>query len=107
MVRDVDGVFDTEIRDMEGNKRHGNVEIAQDYGNEQAPPARRHQDNFEEEDDDDEKDDVYWKDFDEVAYIDKKRCSSGQDCYGANKFNQLASDNTKSNRHVPDTRNTL
>nr|XP_022329155.1 polypeptide N-acetylgalactosaminyltransferase 2-like isoform X2 [Crassostrea virginica] len=54
---------------------------------------------------DDEAGDVPWEEFDEKRYIDKKRCNAGQDCYNRNKFNQLASDNTKSNRHVPDTRN--
>lgn len=54
---------------------------------------------------DDEAGDVPWEEFDEKGYIDKKRCNAGQDCYNRNKFNQLASDNTKSNRHVPDTRN--
>lgn len=54
---------------------------------------------------DEEAGDIPWEEFDEKSYIDKKRCSPGQDCYNRNKFNQLASDNTKSNRHVPDTRN--
>ena len=49
--------------------------------------------------------DVSWRDFDEKAYIDKTRCRTGQDCYVKNKYNQLASDNIKSNRQVPDTRN--
>lgn len=49
--------------------------------------------------------DVSWRDFDEKTYIDKTRCRTGEDCYVKNKYNQLASDNIKSNRHVPDTRN--
>lgn len=49
--------------------------------------------------------DVPWQEFDEISYVDKSRCSVGQDCYAKNKYNQLASDNLKSNRGVPDTRN--
>lgn len=50
--------------------------------------------------------DVAWQDFDEKEYVDKTRCKPGEDCYAKNKYNQLASDNIKSNRIVPDTRNT-
>lgn len=46
-----------------------------------------------------------WEYFDEKAYIDKKRVLPGQDAYQRNKFNQVASDNLKSNRDIPDTRN--
>lgn len=48
--------------------------------------------------------DVPWQEFDEKEYVDKSRCNVGQDCYVKNKYNQLASDNLKSNRGVPDTR---
>ncbi|KAK3092921.1 hypothetical protein FSP39_008922 [Pinctada imbricata] len=61
----------------------------------------------QQQDVDDEPGDIEWKEFDEKSYVDKKRCTAGQDCYVRNKFNQLASDNTKSNRHVPDTRHNL
>ena len=54
--------------------------------------------------DDDEAGDVPWEEFNESGYIDKTRISSGADAYARNKFNQVASDNTKSNRDVPDTR---
>lgn len=53
---------------------------------------------------DDEEGDVPWEDFNESGYIDKTRIGPGQDSYARNKFNQMASDNTKSNRDVPDTR---
>ena len=53
---------------------------------------------------DDEAGDVPWEEFNESGYIDKTRVSSGGDAYARNKFNQVASDNTKSNRDVPDTR---
>lgn len=77
---------------------------------EQAIPKRipkkaEHQQEVRKEEPDEEAEDIPWEEFDEKGYIDKKRCSAGQDCYNRNKFNQLASDNTKSNRHVPDTRN--
>lgn len=77
---------------------------------EQAIPKRipkkaEHQQEVRKEEPDEEAGDIPWEEFDEKGYIDKKRCSAGQDCYNRNKFNQLASDNTKSNRHVPDTRN--
>ncbi|XP_064623435.1 polypeptide N-acetylgalactosaminyltransferase 2-like [Lineus longissimus] len=47
---------------------------------------------------------VSWQYFDEKAYIDSKRVLPGEDAYKKNKFNQIASDNIKSNREVPDTR---
>ena len=53
---------------------------------------------------DDEAGDIPWEEFNESGYIDKTRVSSGGDAYARNKFNQVASDNTKSNRDVPDTR---
>ena len=53
---------------------------------------------------DDEAGDVPWEEYNESGYIDKTRVSSGGDAYARNKFNQVASDNTKSNRDVPDTR---
>ncbi|XP_013390385.1 polypeptide N-acetylgalactosaminyltransferase 2-like [Lingula anatina] len=46
-----------------------------------------------------------WQYFDEKNYVDKKKVQPGQDAYAKNKFNQVASDNIKSNRDVPDTRN--
>ena len=55
-------------------------------------------------DHDDEPGDVPWEEFDESGYIDKTRVGAGEDAYARNKFNQMASDNTKSNRDVPDTR---
>ncbi|XP_046559362.1 polypeptide N-acetylgalactosaminyltransferase 2-like [Haliotis rubra] len=51
--------------------------------------------------------DVPWEEYDEKSYVDKKRVRPGEDNYARNKFNQLASDNTKSNRDVPDTRHQL
>ncbi|XP_041352689.1 polypeptide N-acetylgalactosaminyltransferase 2-like [Gigantopelta aegis] len=50
---------------------------------------------------------VPWQEFDEKTYVDKKRVQPGEDSYARNKFNQLASDNIKSNRGVPDTRHQL
>jgi polypeptide N-acetylgalactosaminyltransferase len=47
---------------------------------------------------------VSWQYFDEKAYIATKRVLPGEDAYKKNKFNQIASDNIKSNRDVPDTR---
>ncbi len=55
----------------------------------------------------DSPDDVRWEVFGEKEYVDKKRVRPGEDNYAKNKFNQLASDNTKSNREVPDTRHQL
>lgn len=42
--------------------------------------------------------------FDEKAYILKSALRPGQDPYESNKYNQAASDNTPTNRDVPDTR---
>jgi len=52
-------------------------------------------------------DDLPWEEFDEKVYISKNPLKSGEDNYSRNKFNQAASDKTKSNREVPDTRNGL
>ena len=49
-------------------------------------------------------DSVDWQYFDERAYIDAKRVKKGEDPYGRNKFNQIASDKLASNRVIPDTR---
>ncbi len=46
-----------------------------------------------------------WQYFDEKLYVDKTRVLPGQDAYAKNKFNQVSSDQLKSNRDVPDTRN--
>lgn len=54
---------------------------------------------------DGEENDIPWEEFPENVYIGKKALQPGEDPYGRNKFNQQASDNTKSNRDVPDTRN--
>uniref|UniRef100_A0A2C9LFP0 Polypeptide N-acetylgalactosaminyltransferase n=1 Tax=Biomphalaria glabrata TaxID=6526 RepID=A0A2C9LFP0_BIOGL len=53
---------------------------------------------------DDELGDIPWGQFDELGYISKTTLKPGQDPYARNKFNLQASDNIKSNRHVPDTR---
>ena len=50
---------------------------------------------------------VPWQEFDEKTYVDKTRVKPGEDSYAKNKFNQLASDNIKANRGVPDTRHQL
>ena len=55
-------------------------------------------------DNEEEEGDIPWEDFNESGYIDQTRLKPGDDSYGRNKFNQQASDNTKSNRDVPDTR---
>ena len=47
---------------------------------------------------------LHWQYFDEREYVDKTRVKPGEDAYGKNKFNQVASDNLKSNRDIPDTR---
>ncbi|XP_052272602.1 polypeptide N-acetylgalactosaminyltransferase 2-like isoform X1 [Dreissena polymorpha] len=52
-------------------------------------------------------DDVPWEQFEESVYISKNALQPGEDFYNRNKFNQKASDDTKSNRDVPDTRNAL
>lgn len=56
---------------------------------------------------DDDPYDVPWEQFVESTYIDKKRLKPGEDAYGKNKFNQKASDDTHSNRNVPDTRHAM
>ncbi|XP_050548695.1 polypeptide N-acetylgalactosaminyltransferase 2-like [Daktulosphaira vitifoliae] len=43
--------------------------------------------------------------LDEAAYVAGGRLRQGEDPYARNKFNQLASDSLRSNRPVPDTRN--
>ncbi|KAH9499637.1 Polypeptide N-acetylgalactosaminyltransferase 2 [Bulinus truncatus] len=53
---------------------------------------------------DDEPGDIPWGEFDELGYISKTKLQPGQDAYARNKFNLQASDDTKSNRDVPDTR---
>ncbi|XP_069118379.1 polypeptide N-acetylgalactosaminyltransferase-like [Argopecten irradians] len=105
-VRDFDGVFDD---------RQNHVEMDMDLRSPEIPkkiiPPRmgRREDQSPGEDQTlaDGPNDIDWQDFDDKAYIDKKRCTAGQDCYSANKFNQLASDNVKSNRHVMDTRHAM
>jgi len=47
---------------------------------------------------------VDWQYFNEHKYIQSVLVKDGEDAYKANKFNQKASDNIKSNRGVPDTR---
>jgi len=42
--------------------------------------------------------------LDEVAYVAASGLKRGEDAYSRNKFNQLASDSLRSNRPVPDTR---
>ncbi|KAL5007941.1 hypothetical protein ScPMuIL_013522 [Solemya velum] len=64
-----------------------------------------HSDRQVEEEEEEEKGDVPWDEFDGEAYVEQKRCHPGKDCYARNRFNQLASDNTKITRDVPDTRN--
>lgn len=44
--------------------------------------------------------------LDEVSYVAADSLKRGDDAYSRNKFNQLASDSLRSNRPVPDTRNT-
>lgn len=43
--------------------------------------------------------------LDEVAYVAAGGLKRGDDAYSRNKFNQLASDSLRSNRPIPDTRN--
>lgn len=43
--------------------------------------------------------------LDETAYVAAGGLRPGDDAYSRNKFNQLASDSLRSNRPVPDTRN--
>jgi polypeptide N-acetylgalactosaminyltransferase len=43
--------------------------------------------------------------LDEAAYVTAGGLKRGDDAYSRNKFNQLASDSLRSNRPVPDTRN--
>lgn len=43
--------------------------------------------------------------LDEMAYVAAGGLRPGDDAYSRNKFNQLASDSLRSNRPVPDTRN--
>lgn len=42
--------------------------------------------------------------FDEAGYVAGGTLKPGEDPYGRNKFNQLASDRIASNREIPDTR---
>lgn len=42
--------------------------------------------------------------FDETGYVAGGTLKPGEDAYGKNKFNQLASDKLPSNRPIPDTR---
>ncbi|KAJ8309346.1 hypothetical protein KUTeg_014220 [Tegillarca granosa] len=86
-------------QNQQENEQREKLVIPPDPDKSKIPVRRKQQGGL-----DDDEDDVDWKDFDEKAYIDKQRCTAGQDCYSRNKFNQLASDNTKSNRDVPDTR---
>ncbi|XP_012939723.1 polypeptide N-acetylgalactosaminyltransferase 2 [Aplysia californica] len=51
-----------------------------------------------------EEEGVVWTEFDEEKYVAKTRLRPGEDPYTRNKFNQKASDGTRSNRDVPDTR---
>lgn len=44
--------------------------------------------------------------LDEASYVAAGGLQRGDDAYSRNKFNQLASDSLRSNRPVPDTRNT-
>ncbi|XP_052767612.1 polypeptide N-acetylgalactosaminyltransferase 2-like isoform X1 [Mya arenaria] len=55
----------------------------------------------------DDPDDIPWQEFEESVYISKNPLQPGEDNYSRNKFNQEASDRTKANRDVPDTRNGL